>query len=56
MGRTVEMMYSKLGAVPLVLHFPVGEWSDFSGVWGVVRILASIGHVLKCSLYIVCPE
>lgn len=58
MARTVEMMSSKLGAVPLVLHLPVGEWSSFSGVWIVMRISVSIGAGRKWffvfDMYIVC--
>jgi elongation factor G len=38
--RTVDMIVDRLGAVPLVLHLPIGEESEFAGIVDLVRMQA----------------
>ncbi len=38
--RCVEMITSRLGSVPLVLHLPIGSESEFSGLVDLVKMKA----------------
>ena len=35
--RTVDMMVDRLGAIPLVLHLPIGSESDFAGIVDILK-------------------
>ena len=38
--RCVEMITSRLGSVPLVIHLPIGSESEFSGLVDLVKMKA----------------
>ena len=42
MYNTVDMIVKRLGAVPLVLHLPIGSESEFAGVVDLVKMKAII--------------
>ena len=40
--RTVDMIVDRLGAVPLVIHLPIGEESEFAGMVDLLKMKALI--------------